>query len=571
MKDFSIVVSGAAGQGIETVANLLASILKRSGYNVFVTREFMSRIRGGINSVQLRVSSKRVAAYTRRTDIAIPLKEGALRHLVKYSRIDKNTVVIGEKSILDEGSDIKSDHLIEVSLSEKAKEMGGIILLNTVSAGVVAAFFEVTEKIVEEHLSELFGSKGKEIVEKNLNAYRAGHKIGEDIKTRLSIEPGVTISDEVKEHLLLTGADAIGLGAIAGGCNFMASYPMSPSTGVLTFLSQHAKEFGLVIDQTEDEISAMNKSIGAWYAGARAMVTTSGGGFALMTEGVSLAGMHESPMVIHLAQRPAPATGLPTRTGQEDLNHVLYASHGEFPRIILTPSGLEDGFYLTQKAFNLADKFQVPVFILTDQFLMDSSYNIPPVDLTKEKVEKRIVKTQKDYKRYTLTENGISPRGIPGFGEGLVIADSDEHDENGHITEDLHLRVKMVNKRIRKKLDTIKAAAIAPELFGPRDYRVLVLAWGTNKHVLMEAIESLKRDDVAMLHFNQVYPISDTASSYLEKADEIAIIENNATGQFANLILRDIGYRIDESKKLLKYNGLPFAVEEVRAFLEEVV
>ena len=571
MKDFSIVVSGAAGQGIETVANLLASILKRSGYNVFVTREFMSRIRGGINSVQLRVSSKRVAAYTRRTDIAIPLKEGALRHLVKYSRIDKNTVVIGEKSILDEGSDIKSDHLIEVSLSEKAKEMGGIILLNTVSAGVVAAFFEVTEKIVEEHLSELFGSKGKEIVEKNLNAYRAGHKIGEDIKTRLSIEPGVTISDEVKEHLLLTGADAIGLGAIAGGCNFMASYPMSPSTGVLTFLSQHAKEFGLVIDQTEDEISAMNKSIGAWYAGARAMVTTSGGGFALMTEGVSLAGMHESPMVIHLAQRPAPATGLPTRTGQEDLNHVLYASHGEFPRIILTPSGLEDGFYLTQKAFNLADKFQVPVFILTDQFLMDSSYNIPPVDLTKEKVEKRIVKTQKDYKRYTLTENGISPRGIPGFGEGLVIADSDEHDENGHITEDLHLRVKMVNKRIRKKLDTIKAAAIAPELFGPRDYRVLVLAWGTNKHVLMEAIESLKRDDVAMLHFNQVYPISDTASSYLEKADEIAIIENNATGQFANLILRDIGYRIDESKKLLKYNGLPFAVEEVRAFLEEAV
>jgi len=571
MKDFSIVVSGAAGQGIETVANLLASILKRSGYNVFVTREFMSRIRGGINSVQLRVSSKGVAAYSRKTNIAIPLREGALQHLVKYSRIDEDTIVIGEKGILNEASGIKSDHLIEVSLSEKAKEMGGVIFLNTVSAGVIAAFFEVEEKIVEDHLNELFGSKGTDIVEKNLNAYRAGYEIGESIKSRLSIEPGIEVSDAVKDHLLPTGAEAIGLGAVAGGCNFMASYPMSPSTGVLTFLSRHAKEFGLVIDQTEDEISAMNKSLGAWYAGARAMVTTSGGGFALMTEGLSLAGMHESPMVIHLAQRPAPATGLPTRTGQEDLNHVLNASHGEFPRIILAPAGLEDGFYLTQKAFNLADKFQVPVFILTDQFLMDSSYNIPPLDLTREKVEKQFVKTKKDYKRYVLTENGISPRGIPGFGEGLVVADSDEHDENGHITEDLHLRVKMVDKRIKKKLDTIRTAAIAPEFIGPKNYRVLVLAWGTNKHVLREAIESLERDDVAMLHFTQVYPVAEAASAYLEKADEIAIIENNATGQFANLILRETGYRIEESRKLLKYNGLPFAVEEVRAFLEEVV
>ena len=170
-----------------------------------------------------------------------------------------------------------------------------------------------------------------------------------------------------------------------------------------------------------------------------------------------------------------------------------------------------------------------------------------------------------------MTENGISPRGIPGFGEGLVVADSDEHDENGHITEDLHLRVKMVDKRIKKKLDTIRTAAIAPEFIGPKNYRVLVLAWGTNKHVLREAIESLERDDVAMLHFTQVYPVAEAASAYLEKADEIAIIENNATGQFANLILRETGYRIEESRKLLKYNGLPFAVEEVRAFLKEVV
>ena len=571
MDDFSVVVSGAAGQGIETVANFLAVLLKESGYNVFVTREFMSRIRGGINSVQLRVASEAVASYSRRTDLAIPLKEGALKHLVKYSRIDKNTIVVGEKKILAEASDLDSEHLIDVSLSEKAKEMGGRIYLNTVAAGVVSAFFQVDEEMVEDQLRKLFGSKGDEIVSNNVNAYKEGNNIGKEIKKRLNFDIDISRAKEVKDHLLLNGAQAIALGALAGGCNFISSYPMSPSTGVLTFLSQHAKEFEIVEDQAEDEISAMNKGLGAWYAGARAIVTTSGGGFALMTEGLSLAGMHESPMVIHLAQRPGPATGLPTRTGQEDLKHVLNASHGEFPRIILAPAGLEDGFYLTQKAFNLAAEFQVPVFILTDQFLMDSSYNIPPLNPTKEKVEKHIIKTDRGYQRYSLTKDGISPRGVPGYGEGIVTADSDEHDEDGHITEDLHLRVKMVDKRLKKKLEAMKQKVVEPELIGPENYKFLFISWGTNKHVLMESIKSLHRKDVAMLHFAQVYPLSKETSRYLERAERVAIIENNASGQFADILLLETGYRIEDSMKLLKYNGLPFAVEEVMAFVRELV
>jgi 2-oxoglutarate ferredoxin oxidoreductase subunit alpha len=571
MDCFSVVVSGAAGQGIETVAGLLASVLKQSGYNVFVTREFMSRIRGGTNSVQLRISSNGVAAFSNQTNIAIPLEKGALEHLLKYSRINKDTIVIGEREILDEAQDIRHDRLVEVSLSDAAKEMGGLIFLNTVAAGVTAAFFDVDEIIVENSLNTLFGSKGKDVVGKNLLAYKTGHQIGDNIKTRLKMTPEIVTSDQIKDHMLLNGAEAVGLGAIAGGCNFLASYPMSPSTGVLTFLSQHAKEFGIVIDQAEDEIAAMNKGLGAWYAGARAMVTTSGGGFALMTEGLSLAGMHESPMVIHLAQRPGPATGLPTRTGQEDLNHVLNASHGEFPRIVLAPGKLEDAFYLTQKAFNLADRFQVPVFVLTDQYLMDSSYNVPRFDEARDGIRKQFIKTGPNYKRYEFTEDGISPRGIPGYGEGLVVADSDEHDENGHITEDLHLRLKMVDKRVKKKLESIQKVAEPPELVGPQKYKTLVVAWGTNYHVLREAIESLGRADIAMLHFKQVYPIHESASKYLKTAERVAIIENNSGAQFRNLISLKTGYRIDDSSTHLKYNGLPFAVEEVRLFLEEVV
>jgi 2-oxoglutarate ferredoxin oxidoreductase subunit alpha len=571
MNCFSVVVSGAAGQGIETVAGLLASVLKQSGYNVFVTREFMSRIRGGTNSVQLRISSSGAAAFSNQTNLAIPLESGALEHLLKYSRIDKETVVIGEQKVLDEAKDFKSDNIIEISLSDTAKEMGGLIFLNTVAAGVVASFFEVNKTIVERSLNSLFGSKGKDVVDKNLRAYGRGHQIGVDIKTRLNITPQIAASDKIRDQMLLNGAEAVGLGAIAGGCNFLASYPMSPSTGVLTFLSQHAKEFGIVIDQAEDEIAAMNKGIGAWYSGARAMVTTSGGGFALMTEGLSLAGMHESPMVIHLASRPGPATGLPTRTGQEDLNHVLNASHGEFPRIVFTPGKLEDAFYLTQKAFNLADKFQIPVFVLTDQYLMDSSYNIPRVDPVREAVRKQFIKTGTSYKRYEFTQDGISPRGIPGYGEGLIVADSDEHDEAGHITEDLHLRTKMVDKRSKEKLSAIQKVAEPPELVGPQKYKTLVVAWGTNYHVLREAIEALGRSDVAMLHFKQVYPIHESTSKYLKDAERLAIIENNAGAQFRNLIFLKTGYRIEDSFTLLKYSGLPFAVEEITSFLEEVL
>ena len=233
----------------------------------------------------------------------------------------------------------------------------------------------------------------------------------------------------MKTELLLSGSDAISLGALAGGCDYVCGYPMSPSTSVLEKMAAYAKKFDIIVEQVEDEIGVVNMALGAWYAGARALVTTSGGGFALMCEGISLGGMIESPLVLHLAQRPGPATGLPTRTEQGDLDMVLYAGHGDFPRIILAPGTLADGFTLTQKAFNLSAKYQVPVFILTDQFFVDSRYNTPVFDTGDLKVEKHIVKTDKDYKRFSLTKNGISPRGIPGYGSGNVCADSDEHDE----------------------------------------------------------------------------------------------------------------------------------------------
>ncbi|MHA1410406.1 MAG: 2-oxoacid:acceptor oxidoreductase subunit alpha, partial [Candidatus Odinarchaeia archaeon] len=343
---------------------------------------------------------------------------------------------------------------------------------------------------------------------------------------------------------------------------------MSPSTGVLTFLSQHSKDFNIIAEQAEDEISAINMGLGAWYAGGRAMVTTSGGGFALMCEGISLAGMIESPMVIHLAQRPGPATGLPTRTEQGDLNLVLYAGHGEFPRIIFAPGDIEEAFYLTHKAFNLADKFQVPVFILTDQFLIDSYYNLPLLDISKLRNESNIIETKKGYKRYKFTSNGLSARGIPGFGEGRVLVDSDEHDEEGHITESMETRKNMVDKRL-KKMELIKQEIEQPKLIGNRDYETLIVSWGSTLHIVEEAIKHINTDKMSLLHFSQVYPLPPETEKYLKEANESVIVEGNATSQFSKLIKLETG--IDITKKILKYNGLPFFVEELVHQLNKLI
>jgi 2-oxoglutarate ferredoxin oxidoreductase subunit alpha len=277
--------------------------------------------------------------------------------------------------------------------------------------------------------------------------------------------------------------------------------------------------------------------------------------------------MLESPIVIHLAQRPGPATGLPTRTEQADLELALYAGHGEFPRILLAPGRVEDAFYLTRKAFDLADKYQVPAFILTDQYFVDSYYNTACFDLSDTRIEKHIVKTDADYRRYELTANGISPRGIPGFGQGLVVVDSDEHDEVGHITEDLDLRAEMVDKRLRK-LELLRREIVPPELVGPEDYKNLVVCWGSTYHIVEETVRNLDRDDVAFLHFGQVYPLPNETVDYLRRAQKTVIVEGNATSQFAKLIKLHTG--IDIEDRILKYDGLNFTVEELAERLNDL-
>jgi len=563
-EEVSIVLCGEAGQGIQTVEHILTQTLKLSGYHVFSTQEYMSRIRGGSNSTLIRVSSNRVSAPVDRIDLLIPFSPGAVRHVQK--RISPKTTLLGEKKIY--GNEYQGESVIDVRFAEIAAEVGGPIYTNTVAVALLSGLLKIEKDVLDRYLRHHFSAKDENTIHKNLEAARRGYEVSDELIRSGRFEIDLVKNDAIEDEILIDGVEALAMGAIAGGCNFLSFYPMSPSTAVGVLLAEHSKEFGIVVEQAEDEISAMNMGIGAWYAGGRGLASTSGGGFALMVEGLSLAGMIESPMVVHIGQRPGPATGLPTRTEQGELLFALYAGHGEFPRIILAPGTIEDCFYLAQKAFDLADQYQVPVFILTDQYLLESHYNIPSLDPTQVPIQKHFVETKQGYRRYELTEAGLSPRGIPGFGEGLVVLDSDEHDEEGHITEDLDLRTKMVNKRF-KKLDLLKRDVIPPELVGAEDYKTLIVGWGSTYHPIREALERLGREDTALLHFKQVYPLHSNTVDYLQKARKRVIVENNGTGQFGQLIRMQTGFDMDQ--KILQYSGLPFSVDELQEQLKSVL
>ncbi|MBN1628318.1 MAG: 2-oxoacid:acceptor oxidoreductase subunit alpha [Thermoleophilia bacterium] len=562
--DISIVLCGPAGQGVQTAEQLMVAIFREAGLNVFATKEYMSRVRGGSNSTTIRISPERVRALVDRMDIFVPLDSDAYQHC--STRISQDTIILGEEETFPPREDDSPGRFENVPLSSLAKEAGKAIYKNVVMVGVIAALCEVDESVVRSCVQDAFRKRDQKIIDENLSAIALGYEAGAQLQHKLPFTAGGADASNTTEDVILNGGEAVALGAIAGGCRFISSYPMTPSTSVLTFLAQHGADFDIVAEQAEDEIAAINMALGAWYAGARSMVSTSGGGFALMVEGLSLAAMTETPIVIHLAQRPGPATGLPTRTEQGELLFALHAGHGEFPRAIFAPGTLDDAFHLTQKAFNLADRYQVPVFVLTDQYFIDSYYNLPPFDFSGFEQSDALIRTAADYERYAFTEDGVTPRGIPGHGDGLVVVDSDEHDEKGHITEDHDIRTRMVQKRL-KKLDALTREALPPEWIGPQNAETLVVCWGSTVHLVTEAIDKTKGGKHAVLYFKQVYPLHPGAADLLRKAKRLCIVENNATAQFAQIIQSRL--QVDIPVKILKYNGLAFTVEELVHRLDE--
>lgn len=542
---YNILLGGAAGDGIETMSALLEKLLKQSGLHVFTNRDFMSRVRGGHNFVQIRFGEVPIQSHCERFDGIFAMNEETF--VIHQDELSADGFVICDTALA-----LKDKRVLALPLAETAKELGNGKVATSVAIGAILSLFQIDLSSCEQVLARSFNA---ELVKINLAAIQKGYAVAEP---RYQMNPQM-----LTDHMLISGTNASTLGAIAAGLKFYSAYPMSPSTGILEYLSEHGEKLGIVVEQAEDEIAAVNMAIGAAYAGAPAMTGTSGGGFSLMVEALGFAGIAEIPLVIADVQRPGPATGLPTRTEQSDLKFVINASQGEFPRIVIALRNHEDAFYQTARAFALAKKYQTPVILLSDQYLGDSTATVPVFDVAKIYKDGRAPQAAIPYKSYASGNSGISPRLFPGKSEALVHADSDEHDEYGFITESANVRRHMVDKRMRK-MESLNSELLEPELIGDEHCETLLLGFGSTYGAIKEAISLLdeQRGSYAALVFGDVYPLpTELLKRCAAKAHKIICIEQNATGQLAALIRETTGIVCND--KILKYDGRQLTAKDI--------
>ncbi len=554
--DFNFMVGGEAGQGVQSVGFLLAKVFARGGYHIFADQDYESRVRGGHNFFRVRVSDGKVDAIAEDVDILIALDRDSIE-LHQPNMVTQGIIIFDGEKI--KGVSGNNGSLLSIPLEKLAEEKAGDkLMINTVALGAALSAVNYDLNMLNTVLVDRFG-KG-EVGDRNTAAAKAGYDyVQSERKGNFrKIKP----LSEAK-RMLLTGNEAISLGAIAAGCKFMAAYPMTPASSIMEYMAAKSKDLDLVMVHAEDEIAAINMAIGAAYAGVRAMTATSGSGLCLMVEGIGLAGITETPIVIIDGQRPGPAVGLPTRTEQGDLQFVLHAHHGDFPRAVLAPATIEDAFWVTTNAFNWAEKYQLPVIILTDQHLASSYATVDPLDLSQVTIDRGMLFSDKEddpseYMRHRVTKSGISPRAFPGLGKALVVTDCDEHDEEGHLTEDAGERTAQVQKRLRKLL-SLKQEIGTPQRYGPKKAEITLIGWGSTYGAIHEAVDILRKEDasVNMLHLNELWPFpAEAVADAVSKARNSYVIENNATGQLARLIKAETGY--DVSGRILKYDGRAF-------------
>lgn len=557
--EINILIGGAAGQGMDTVMNLLGKALVREGYGLIYTKDYMSRVRGGHNFSMLRIAATTPWTVVESTDILVALNEETYQ--LHQDKLTPSGRVIYDPELFSLPDD--ESRGLPIELEKLAVEAGGKVMANTVAVGALLVLIGMEGREVEKLLKESFAHK-EGVAEKNIDALKAGMLAASKQCSACFTLPPLK---EKKERLFIDGNQVLGMSALASGCRFLSAYPMTPSTGIMNYLAAKTKTHPVVVEQAEDEIAAINMALGASYAGIRAMTCTSGGGFSLMVEGLSLAGMTETPLVVIVAMRPGPATGLPTRTEQGDLEFAIHGGHGEFPRAVLSATSQEDAFYRLNKAFELADRFQTPVIFLSDQNYADTHRSVEPFNFDRLKHNRNLAEEaefEKPYKRYRLTDSGVSPRIIPGRYKGeTVLVDSDEHDENGNIIEDGETRKLMVDKRMRK-LEALSNEMDEPDLYGDPQPRILLIGWGSNYGVLREAVDALLAvgKKIAMLHFSDLWPLPcRRLNELLPNVTSAYCIENNASGQLASLIKRETGIEITGS--ILKYDGRPFLPDQI--------
>lgn len=563
VNDFSWKIAGAAGDGILNAGLMFARMCMRAGMHVFAAAEYPSLIRGGHNHLDVHVSEQPIYSHTDSVTVLVAMNmESVEKHITKIP--PGGALIYDAEETKLSPAEIRGDiRLCNIPLLRYANECGGRIMRNVVAMGATIALLGYELEPFNAVLRDNFGTKkGDAVVNDNIKAAQLGYQFikdnfPDDFAFRL-------VARGKNSKIFVSGNEAISLGAIKAGCKFFAAYPMTPASSILHTMAAHEKAYGIVVKHTEDEIAAINMTVGAAFAGVRAMTSTSGGGFALMTEGLGLAAQTETPLVIVEAQRPGPATGMATHSGQGDLRFVIHAGTDEFPRVIIAPGDVSECYYKTIEAFNIAEKYQLPAIILTDKYLGESFSSTDEFSDTVP-IERGALLSEEqlngDYKRYQITESGVSPRSIPGQKGGEHVASSYEHDELGFEREEPEIRIAMHDKRFRK-MAALEKEVVHPKVMGNGYADVTLVSWGSTKGPIRDALRLLEQKGIYANYYQILYispfPTKELAE-LLGTAPLPVVVENNKTSLLSGLIREKTGY--DIRHKILKYDGRPFSAE----------
>lgn len=575
MNDINWKIGGVGGMGAMGVGGIFARIMFKNGYHAVDYSEYNSIIKGGHNTFQVRTSIDPVYSISNHIDILLSLDEYTLRS--NNNSMSKTGFIICDWALVKNKEGIDINSIIDIPFSMINKANGGDeIMKNIIGLGASISVMGVDKDVVKGIISDQFKNKGEDVINKNIVLFEAGfnyviEKYSSSISRFRKDYGSFSKKDTLVDQIYCAGNEAIALAAIKSGIGYYAAYPMTPSSSILHFLAPLAKDFNFVVKHAEDEIAAINSAIGASFAGSRSMVATSGGGFSLMVEGFGMAAMTETPLVVALITRPGPSTGMPTWTDQGDLRFALHASQGEFLRLIFTPGDPQECYELTNLAFKLSEKYQIPSIVLSDKYLAEGHWDCS-ID-QKEVVGKErsgftsqlALDRMGNYERYLDTPSGVTPRSIPGMKNGTQLSNSDEHDFYGYSDETAEMRNIQLNKRLGKKLKRLVFELPFNSVYGNSSSKLGIIVFGSMKTQMLETLKY--NNSFKFLHIKCVSPFpKEEVSKFIESVDQFLVIENNSSGQLAGLITEYTGRK--SKNNLLKDDGRPIYYEEILNFLK---
>ncbi|WP_433957766.1 2-oxoacid:acceptor oxidoreductase subunit alpha [Cytobacillus horneckiae] len=575
VKQLSWKVGGQQGEGIESTGEIFSIALNRLGYYLYGYRHFSSRIKGGHTNNKIRVSTTQTRSVSDDLDILVAFDQETID--VNYKELHEKGIIIADSKFDPKKPEDTNALMFSVPFTQLATDLGTSLMKNMVAVGATCAVLNLDIQVFEEVVQEIFGRKGQAVVDKNMEAIKAGYDF---TKEQLNTDTGLMELDQAdgKKRMFMIGNDAIALGALAAGSRFMAAYPITPASEIMEYLIKKLPELGGTVIQTEDEIAAATMAIGANYAGVRAFTASAGPGLSLKMESIGLSGMTETPLVVIDTQRGGPSTGLPTKQEQSDLMAMIYGTHGEIPKIVMAPSTVQEAFYDTAEAFNLAEEYQCPVILLSDLQLSLGKQTVEPLEF--DKVEIRRGKLQSDlpeienkeyFKRYELTNDGISPRVIPGIKHGIHHVTGVEHDESGKPSESAANRNSQMDKRFRK-IENIKFDMPVYKNAPHEEADLLLVGFNSTRGAIEEAMERIEADGIKVnhAHIRLIHPFpTDDLLPLVQSAKKVVVVENNATGQLANIIKMNVGFA-NKIVKYNKYDGNPFLPHEIHTKCKEL-